>query len=71
MTARAHQRGHPIHFDDDQWRYTDNDSPASSERPCASCGAMPTPDGFDACLGYVQGVSSACCGHGVEEPFSQ
>jgi hypothetical protein len=31
------------------------------------CGKMPTPEGYDACLGYIDGVISACCGHGVEK----
>lgn len=30
---------------------------------------MPTKEGYDACLGHIAGVKSACCGHGVEEPF--
>jgi hypothetical protein len=30
---------------------------------------MPTEDGCDACLGHMEGVKSACCGHGVEKPY--
>jgi hypothetical protein len=30
---------------------------------------MPTSEGYDACLGFIPGVESACCGHGVEEPY--
>jgi hypothetical protein len=26
---------------------------------------LPTPEGYDACLGYLPGVDAACCGHGV------
>jgi hypothetical protein len=31
---------------------------------------MPTKEGYDACLDHIDGVSSACCGHGVEEPYT-
>lgn len=30
---------------------------------------MPTKEGYDACLGYIKGAKSACCGHGIEEPY--
>lgn len=30
---------------------------------CEACGVY-MPDGPDACLGYLVGVSHACCGHG-------
>jgi hypothetical protein len=30
---------------------------------------MPTKEGYDACLGYIEGAKSACCGHGVEEGY--
>ncbi len=36
-------------------------------RECLRCGRMPTKDGYDACLGQLPGVTSACCGHGVEQ----
>ena len=32
-------------------------------------GIMPIKEGYDACLGYIDGVKSACCGHGVGKPF--
>ncbi len=35
---------------------------------CVRCSEPPTPEGHDACLGTLEGVKSACCGHGVEEP---
>lgn len=31
---------------------------------CDVCGEF-MPDGPDACLGWIPGVSQACCGHGV------
>lgn len=35
------------------------------------CGLCLTvvPDGPDACLGHIQMVNAACCGHGVREPY--
>lgn len=71
MTVTTHSRGHIIYWDDKEqiWRYMDDDTPAEIERPCVRCGRMPTPDGYDACLGYVEGASSACCGHGVESGY--
>lgn len=63
-------RGHRIEHDGDKWVYSDNKKPIDSEtRACKRCGRMPTPEGYDACLGFIPGVSSACCGHGVEEPY--
>jgi len=36
------------------------------KQPCKLCGKTRTPEGFDACLGYLPGVKYACCGHGKE-----
>lgn len=66
MTPTGHKRGHLIYWDGTTWRYLD-DQPATTERPCVSCGVLT--DGPDPCLGVLPGVSSACCGHGVEEPY--
>lgn len=70
MTATSHHRGHPTYYDEqtETWRYQDTDEPTSIERPCKRCGRLPTPEGHDACIGHVNGLSSACCGHGVKEP---
>jgi len=67
MTARSYQRGHLIEYNS-RWLYSDNKMPISTERPCVRCGKIPTPEGYDACLGYVYGMKSACCGHGITEP---
>lgn len=66
MTARAFARGHSIHFNG-CWIYEDGVS-ITEERPCVRCNQMPV-EGMDACLGKLGGVKSACCGHGVEEPY--
>jgi len=67
----SYRRGHPIKYDGEKWFYLDSEKPINSEiRPCKRCGRMPTPEGYDACLGFISRVSSACCGHGVEEAYS-
>lgn len=66
----GHKRGHAIRYTDGHWVYADNGAPIDSEeRPCTRCGRMPTPEGYDACIGYIPGATSACCGHGVDKPY--
>ena len=69
MTAVSHKRGHEIVWADGQWCYADTGEAADYERPCVRCGQMPTIEGYDACLGFIPQVESACCGHGVELPY--
>jgi len=63
----SQQRGHMIEFNHatKKWVYQDNGEPIQFERPCRKCGRYPTEEGYDACLGYIPGVDSACCGHGI------
>jgi len=70
MTARAHIRGWPIENMGHGWVYSDTKQPVKDDRPCIRCGRMPTPEGHDACLGTIPHCKSACCGHGVEQPYS-
>lgn len=69
MSAISYQRGHRIEYDNDdkRWVYSDDRSSILIERPCVRCGRMPTQEGYDACLGYIPDIRSACCGHGVED----
>ena len=70
MSLSSTRRGHKIISTDGyKWVYADNGESADIDRPCKRCGRMPTPEGYDACLGYIPGVKSACCGHGVDEPI--
>jgi len=70
------ERGYPCFYDETTsiWRYEDNHQPCEewggTARPCVGCGEMPTPEGYDACLGYIAGMSSVCCGHGVHAAYS-
>jgi hypothetical protein len=68
MTATSHHRGHPIAWDGTAWRFADGSH--VTERPCPTCGVTAEPDGPDPCLGLLPGVSAACCGHGVHEPYA-
>jgi len=69
MTAKSYQRGYETEYVDGKWIYSDEKIPISIERPCKKCGEMPTPEGYDTCLGYIPGITSACCGHGIVKGF--
>ena len=62
-------RGHIIYYDGKDWRYLDTNEIDDGKRACKRCGCFPTVEGYDACLGHIEGVSSACCGHGVGKPY--
>lgn len=67
IISSAFARGHEIVKikSTGQWHYSDDLSIFDDSRPCAHCGEFATPEGFDACLGFVPGAVSACCGHGI------
>jgi hypothetical protein len=69
----AYNRGHEIVWLDPLgWVYADNHVQIDKEnRPCVRCGKLPTVEGYDACLGFIDGAMSACCGHGVSEPITE
>ena len=69
MSVKSHKRGWEIVWMGSDWYYSDDLSLAERERPCVRCGQMPTEEGHDACLGHLNGVSSACCGHGINGCF--
>jgi hypothetical protein len=51
------------------WRYCDDDTPVGNFRPCPLCNKRRTAAGHDPCIGDLLNVYSACCGHGVVEPY--
>lgn len=64
----SYSRGNAIEYLNGQWVYSDTKEPIlDNERPCKRCGRMPTKEGYDTCLGYIEGATSVCCGHGVSE----
>jgi len=69
VTARGFIRGHAVEWDGSVWRWSDTNMPVDHERPCPACGQIAEPGGPDPCLGWLEGVISACCGHGVEPPY--
>lgn len=69
VSIHSLDRGHPITpGEDGEWVYEDNGEKCNHNRPCKRCGKTPTPEGYDACLGYLEGIQYACCGHGVTDP---
>ena len=68
--VKSFSRGHEIYYDGINWRYSDTNEIVDHSRPCIRCGRFPTAEGYDACLGHIEGATAACCGHGVEEPYS-
>ena len=67
---KSYSRGWEIYFDGKDWRYSDNGELDDDSRQCKRCGRKPTKEGYDACLGYIEGAKSACCGHGVQPPYT-
>lgn len=39
--------------------------------PCVICHKKSTPEGHDPCLGTLEGVMNACCGHGTSQIYIQ
>lgn len=63
----GYTRGHAIRLDGRSPYFVDTgercwDVPM---RSCKHCGKPPTQQGKDGCIGVLNGVVSACCGHGV------
>lgn len=69
MSGYARLRGHEIVWRDGAWFYVDGSEEHDEKRPCKRCGRLPTPEGYDPCLGEIDGVRSACYGHGVESGY--
>lgn len=49
-----------------RWIYSDDKTMIGHNRRCPQCGDYPTKEGGDPCIGILEGVSYACCGHGDE-----
>jgi len=61
LTVSGRINGHRVFWDGAGWAYGDGQL-IGNPRPCE----LPTPEGYDACVGYIEGATSFCCGHGVE-----
>ena len=63
-------RGHRVNvLENGDQVFDDSGKFYNRQRPCRRCGRSPTAEGYDACIGYLPGVFSACCGHGQEESY--
>ena len=65
----SYSRGNKIYLDGSVWKYAVDNSIHDDSKPCVRCGKMPYENGCDACIGRLEGVTSACCGHGVEHGY--
>ena len=65
---KSYSRGYSIEYKNG-WIYSDTKESITKERPCIRCKKMPTKEGYDTCLGYIKGATSACCGHGVTKKW--
>lgn len=65
MATNSFLRGHEIYCLNNVWFYSDNDEPTvGNPRACGHCKKPDREDDHDACLGLLDGVMNACCGHG-------
>jgi len=71
LRALGYSRGHAIGYDleKEEWYYYDTLEPIDEYRECKRCGRIPTSEGYDNCIGHIDGAKSVCCGHGVIEPI--
>ena len=69
MAIESYIRGHKVYYDGKDWRFKDTNKLIDKNITCKRCGRKLTKEGYDACLRYIEGATSAYCGHGVEEVF--
>lgn len=65
MAVKTWHNGNEVFYINEKWVHTDG-SDGYNYKPCPVCGKLPHDDGRDACLQKIPGVTSACCGHGIE-----
>jgi len=64
LSAKSLYRGHVINCKNSEWFYDNGQPVAGVDKPCGHCGKENTAEGHDGCLGTLNGVMNACCGHG-------
>lgn len=65
--SESYLRGYKIEMLNGEWVFSDTKESTVKtwrKRPCGHCGEYNTPEGHDGCLGTLQGIMNACCGHG-------
>lgn len=70
LKITSQTNGHKIIYVNKEWIYEDIKEPISKARPCKYCGKYPTKEGHDGCIGHLDGVKYACCGHGINKSYA-
>ena len=62
-------RGHNIIVVNHIYYYVDTGQNVADnpDRECGHCGKSNTIEGYDGCIGKIDGVMNACCGHGSKK----
>lgn len=62
-----YSRGNGVfYYDHLQEAFYEDGTPFDDTRPCTKCGVACGTDDPDPCLGWLDGVDYACCGHGIQ-----
>jgi hypothetical protein len=67
MSRRSFIRGNLVEFDPQRQEWVGVET--QEVEVCKKCGLLPTEEGYDACLGHIEGAKFACCGHGVKDGY--
>lgn len=65
MSRTNKYRGHKTRWVRGDWMFVDTGDLITVDRPCGRCGLDRTKERHDGCLGTLNGVVQACCGHGT------
>ena len=60
-------RGYDCYVINEIWYYCDDlsETARGHREACGYCGLKDTIEGHDGCIGTLEGVRNACCGHGI------
>jgi hypothetical protein len=64
--------GHDIYtFDFKKWFYDDGvlTQKVRNTKKCKKCDCIRIDGKYDNCLGKIEGATSACCGHGIDDGY--
>lgn len=69
--VEANYKGRVITYNGKSWVYSNGDEISELDK-CERCGKPSTSEGYDNCLGKLEVVKNACCGHGfIEHAYIQ
>ena len=78
MVAKSQYRGHEIIYDEEinHWRFVSDDEELHDkivgnyiDVKCKHCEYYILPNNPDHCLGHLEGVIAACCGHNQKRGY--